>query len=58
MEQKIEGYCLKCRAKKEIKEPKSVTLKNGRKAISGTCDCCGTKIFRIGEGHPMSPLPF
>ena len=58
MEQKVEGYCLKCRTKKEIKNHKSVILKNGREAITGTCDCCGTKMFRIGKGSSMSPLPF
>ena len=58
MEQKVEGYCLKCRAKKEMKEPKSVTMKHGRKAITGTCHSCGTKMFRIGKGSDMSALPF
>ena len=58
MEQKIEGYCLKCRAKKEMKDPKPVTMKNGREATAGTCHSCGTKMFRIGKGYPMSPLPF
>ncbi len=46
----MEGYCLKCRAKKEIKGAKKVTLKNGRPATQGTCPVCGTKIFRIGKG--------
>ena len=42
------AYCVKCKAKREIKNPKKVTMKNGRKAISGTCPKCGTKLFRIG----------
>jgi hypothetical protein len=43
----MEGYCVKCKAKKEIKEPVEVTMKNGRKAMKGKCPACGTGIFRI-----------
>jgi len=45
----MQAYCFKCRAKVEIKDPKSVTLKNGRPAVQGTCPTCGTKVFRIGK---------
>jgi len=31
-----------------MKNPKNVTMKIGRKAVSGTCPKCGTKLFRIG----------
>ncbi len=43
-----QGYCFKCRTKREMKNPEKVTLKNGRPATKGTCPNCGTKIFRIG----------
>jgi uncharacterized Zn finger protein (UPF0148 family) len=43
----MEGYCVKCKSKKEIKEPVEVTMKNGRKAMKGKCPTCGTGIFRI-----------
>jgi hypothetical protein len=45
----MEGYCVKCRAKKEIKDAKSITMKNGRPATEGVCPSCGTKIFKIGK---------
>jgi len=45
-----QAYCFKCRAKREIRNPQNVTLKNGRPAIRGTCPVCGTKVFRIGKG--------
>jgi len=45
----MEGYCLKCRAKKEIKNAKAITMKNGKPANQGTCPTCKTKIFRIGK---------
>jgi RNase P subunit RPR2 len=43
------AYCLKCRAKREMRDPKQVTLKNGRPATQGTCPNCGTKMYRIGK---------
>lgn len=45
----MQAYCLKCRAKREIKDPKTITMKNGRPATQGTCPVCGTKMFRIGK---------
>jgi hypothetical protein len=44
----MQGYCLKCREKREIKEVQAVTLKNGRAARQGTCVVCGTKITVMG----------
>lgn len=46
----MDAYCVKCRAKREIKNPQKTTLKNGRPAIQGICPVCGTKVFRIGKG--------
>jgi hypothetical protein len=41
------GYCVKCKASKEIKDPKQVTMKNGRPAMQGKCPDCGTGIYKI-----------
>jgi len=46
----MEGYCLKCRTKREMKNAQQVTLKNGRPATQGACPVCGTKITVIGKG--------
>jgi Zn finger protein HypA/HybF involved in hydrogenase expression len=45
----VQAYCMKCRAKKEMKDPKSITMKNGRPATQGVCPTCGAKMFRIGK---------
>jgi cold shock CspA family protein len=45
----MQAYCMKCRAKREMKDSKSVTMKNGRPATQGVCPVCGTKMFRIGK---------
>lgn len=44
----VEAYCVKCKAKREMKDSKAVTMKNGRNATQGTCPVCGTKMFKIG----------
>lgn len=41
------GYCVKCRQKVEIEGAKEVVLENKRKAITGKCPSCGTKIYRF-----------
>ncbi len=45
----MEAYCVKCHAKKEMKDAKAITMKNGKAATQGTCPTCGTKMFRIGK---------
>jgi hypothetical protein len=45
----VDAYCVKCKAKRDVKNPKQVTLKNGRPAVQGTCSKCGTKVFKIGK---------
>ncbi len=44
----MEAYCVKCKAKSEMKGAKEVTMKNGKKAMTGSCSSCGTKMFKIG----------
>jgi len=46
----MDAYCVKCKAKKEMKDEKKVTLKNGRNAMKGKCPDCGTSLFRIMKG--------
>ena len=50
-----EGYCVKCKAKRQIKGETQVIMKNGRPATRGTCSVCGTKMFKIGGG-PSKPI--
>ena len=54
-----EGYCVKCKAKKEISNGVEEVMKNGRKAIKGKCPTCGTVMFKIlgGKAAPSSAPP-
>ena len=46
----MQGYCMKCREKRDVKDAQPVTLKNGRPATQGSCSVCGTKITILGGG--------
>ena len=47
----MEAYCVKCKAKREMLGEKEVPMKGkggvARRAMTGTCPKCGTKMFRI-----------
>lgn len=45
----MEAYCVKCKAKREMRDPQPVTLKNERPATKGTCPVCGAGMMRIGK---------
>jgi len=45
----MQGYCVKCHTKREMKNTKSVTTTNGKAATKGVCPACGTKMYRIGK---------
>ena len=45
-----EGYCVKCKAKREIADGVEEVMKNGRKAIKGKCPTCGVVMFKILGG--------
>jgi len=50
-----EGYCVKCKAKKQIADGVEEVMKNGRKAIKGRCPTCGTVMFKILGGTAANP---
>jgi uncharacterized Zn finger protein (UPF0148 family) len=52
-----EGYCVKCKSKKEITDAVEEVMKNGRKAIKGKCPTCGVVMFKILGGKSVSPAP-
>jgi len=45
----MQAYCMKCKDKKEMKNAKAITMKNGKPATQGVCPTCNTKMFRIGK---------
>lgn len=45
---KVIGYCMKCKAKQEIKNAEQIKTKNGKDAIRGVCSVCETKMYKMG----------
>jgi len=43
----MEGYCVKCKKKVEIKDGKETITKNNRRLFKGKCPYCGTTVCRI-----------
>ena len=52
-----EGYCNKCKVKREIVDAVEVIMKNGRRAIKGKCPTCATVIFKIIGGKINNTQP-
>ncbi|MFA5076555.1 MAG: DUF5679 domain-containing protein [Patescibacteria group bacterium] len=50
-EEKVIGYCVKCKAKQEMNNPEQVEMKGKggvvRLAMKGSCPVCGTGMYRI-----------
>jgi len=45
----IIAYCVKCKAKHTMQDPRPVFTASGSPATQGVCPVCGTKMFRIGR---------
>ena len=43
----FEGYCVKCREKREVKDGEIKETPNGRRMVQGQCPECGTKVTRF-----------
>ena len=43
----MEAYCAKCKTKRKILDAVEVTSKDGRLAVRGTCEVCGSNLHRF-----------
>lgn len=43
----FEGYCVKCRAKRQIRGGVKTKTANGRPMAKGKCPVCGTTVTRF-----------
>jgi len=42
------AWCMKCKSKRGMEKAQTVKMKNGRPALKGQCEVCGTHMFKIG----------
>ncbi len=43
----IDGYCIKCKAPRQMVSAQRVITKNGRAAAKGKCPVCGTTMLKF-----------
>jgi predicted GH43/DUF377 family glycosyl hydrolase len=48
-EKPVQGYCLKCRKKVEMKNHSHIIMKNMRHAVRGICPGCGNKMLKFSN---------
>jgi hypothetical protein len=54
----MQAYCFKCRAKRDMRNAKAVTMQNGKPATQGMCSVCGTKMYSFAvTPHFYNPPP-
>src|SRR5687767_882681 len=58
----MEAYCMKCKTKREVKDPVASFNAKGSPVTLGICPVCGTKLYRMGrtpahEGMTPPPKP-
>ncbi|HUX75798.1 MAG TPA: type I DNA topoisomerase [Anaerolineae bacterium] len=45
----MQAYCVKCKTKREMQDPRPVFTSKGTPATQGMCPTCGTKMFKMGR---------
>jgi uncharacterized protein DUF5679 len=50
--ERIEGYCVTCRGKRELTETRNVQ-RSGVPTIAGKCCACGSTVFVLGASAPV-----
>jgi DNA topoisomerase I len=52
----MEAYCLKCKTKREMKDPTPGFNARGSPVTTGLCSVCGTKMIRMGQTEAHAGL--
>lgn len=49
------GYCMRCRAHRDMKDVVQLSMKNGRNAVKGSCNSCGAGMYKILPAEEKQP---
>src|SRR5512142_1149366 len=52
----MEAYCMKCKTKREMKDPVATFNAKGSPVTIGICPVCGTKLYRMGKTEAHAGL--
>ncbi len=50
-----QGYCMRCRDHREMKDVVKLSMKNGRNAVRGVCPNCGAGMYKILPNENKQP---
>lgn len=51
-----EAYCVKCKGTRKVTQGEIVTVKNGKPALKGKCEVCGTTMMKfLSSKKPAAP---
>ena len=53
----MEGYCFKCKEKREMLAPSAEWAANGTPGTRGKCPVCGGTIYKVGHTASHDNLP-
>ncbi|PWH19156.1 MAG: type I DNA topoisomerase [Ardenticatenia bacterium] len=53
----LTAYCVKCRAKRPMRDPQPSYTASGRPCTQGVCPECGTTLFKMGRTPAHAALP-
>jgi DNA topoisomerase I len=53
----MEAYCVKCKTKREMQEPKAEYTASGTPGTRGKCPVCGTTLYRMGATPEHANVP-
>ena len=53
----LEAYCVKCKSKREVLEPKAEFNAVGAPVTRGKCGVCGTSLYRMGRTPEHEAIP-
>ena len=57
MSESMAAYCVKCRDKRDMQDPRPVYTATGTPGTRGACPVCGTAMFRMGATPAHAGLP-
>ena len=57
-DEEIEAYCMTCRQKVPIDNPQAIWTRRGAPGTRGTCQVCGTTVFRMGKTAAYATLRY
>jgi hypothetical protein len=52
----VAAYCFRCKMRKPMHAATETRMRNGRRAFTGTCVTCGTRMFKIAPPEEQPGL--